>query len=122
MPVAVQTLYEKLGGAPAVKTVVEGFYKKVLADDQLKGYFANTDMNKQIESQIKFLSMALGGPNEYNGKPMKEAHEGMGITDLHFDLVAGHLVDTLKGAGVPQPEINAVVELVGPLKGQIVSA
>lgn len=122
MSIAVQTLFEKLGGTGAIKVVVEEFYKKLLSDAELKGFFANTDMNKQKQQLENFLTMALGGPNQYNGKPMKEAHAGLSITDHHFDLVAGHLVETLKGAGVGQAEIDEVVGLVGPLKSQIVNA
>lgn len=117
-----RTLFDKLGGTPAVTAVVKGFYEKVLGDPDLKGYFATTDMDKQTKSQIDFLTMALGGPNNYEGKPMKEAHAGMGITEPHFCKVAEHLVNTLKGAGVCDEEVNAVVALVGPLKAQIVTA
>ena len=122
MTQAVATLYEKLGGAVAVEAVVGDFYKRVLADNELRGFFAKTDMTVQTEQQIRFLSMALGGPNEYKGRSMSDAHKGMGITEHHFGLVAGHLVATLEGAGVGQDEINAVVGLVGPLKDDIVTA
>ena len=122
MTTATMTLFEKLGGKTAVQAVVGGFYKKVLADDQLKGFFKDTDMPKLEQSQINFLTMALGGPNNYKGASMKDTHKGMGITDHHFGLVAGHLVATLKGAGVPQEDVDAVVELVGPLKADIVEA
>jgi hemoglobin len=118
---ATTTLYEKLGGRKAIRTVVSEFYERVLADPELLGYFAGVDMDAQTESQIRFISMALGGPNEYEGRPMKEAHEDLGVTDHHFNLVAGHLVDTLKWAGVGEEEISAVVEIVAPLKSQIVT-
>lgn len=122
MTQAVATLFEKLGGTTAIEAVVGEFYKRVLADNELRGFFAKTDMTVQTQQQIKFLSMALGGPNEYKGRSMSDAHKGMGITDHHFGLVAGHLVDALKGAGVGQEEIDAVVALVGPLKDDIVMA
>lgn len=119
---ATTTLYDKLGGLKAVTIVVEEFYERVLADAELKGYFAGVDMETQTKSQISFISMALGGPNEYDGPPMVEAHEGMGITEHHFSLVASHLVDALRWAGVDDAEINEVVAIVGPLKSQIVTA
>lgn len=122
MTQAVATLYEKLGGAAAIETVVRAFYDRVMADDQLRGFFANTNMDFQTQQQIKFLTMALGGPNEYKGASMADAHKDMAITEHHFDLVAGHLVGTLRDAGVGQEEIDAVVALVGPLKADIVTA
>lgn len=119
--VLTKSMFEKLGGKPAIEAVVNAFYELVLSDDQLKGYFGNTDMGRQRVQQVKFLTMALGGPNEYDGKPMKEAHEGMHITEHHFNLVAGHLVAALKGAGVGDDDVNEVVSLVAPLKDQIVT-
>lgn len=116
------SLYEKLGGGKALEAVVPMFYERVLSDPDLAGFFADTDMDFQTKQQVAFLSMALGGPNEYDGRPMKEAHDGMGITEVHFGKVAGHLVATLESAGVCKEDIDAVVELVGPLKKQIVSA
>ena len=116
------SLFDKLGGTAAVEVVVKEFYERVLSDGELKGYFANTNMDRQIQQQIKFLSMALGGPNDYDGRPMREAYEHIGITDHHFDLVAQHLVAALQWGGVCENDINEVVAIVAPLKKQIVTA
>lgn len=122
MSVSVSTLFEKLGGAPAIETVVKEFYNRVLGDPNLRGFFDNTDMDKQTESQIRFLTMALGGPNEYRGRDMKTAHEHMAITEFHFELVASHLISTLQWAGVAKGDIDEVVALVAPLQADIVTA
>lgn len=116
------SLYEKLGGKPAVELVVNEFYKRVLADNDLKGFFARTDMVKQKRHQVNFVSMALGGPNQYTGRSMKKAHEELKIAPNHFDLVAGHLVGALKHAGIAQDDINQVVGAVAPLKNDVVTA
>jgi len=120
MSTVTTTLYDKIGGAPAVEAVVKEFYVRVLADKDLKNFFDRTNMDAQTKSQINFITMALGGPNNYDGKPMKEAHEGMGITEMHFDKVATHLVETLAWGGVSQEDIDTIVGVVAPLKAQIV--
>ncbi|MHC5109311.1 MAG: group I truncated hemoglobin [Planctomycetota bacterium] len=116
-----KTLFEALGGTRTVREVVKAFYKRVMTDDNLSGFFLNTDMVHQTEQQIKFISMALGGPTQYRGRNMKDAHENLAITELHFGLVAGHLQDALKEVGVPQKQIDEVMGLVGPLKKDIVT-
>lgn len=121
MTLATATLFDKLGGKTAIEAVVKEFYKRVLADAELKGFFEQTDMDHQTVQQIKFISMALGGPNEYNGRSMKEAHNTLGITEHHFNLVAGHLVEALRSLGVPEADIDEVVAVVGPLKTDIVT-
>ena len=115
------TLFEKLGGAPAIEAVIKEFYKRVLGDDELKGYFDGVDMDIQTQQQIKFITMAVGGPNEYQGRSMKDSHETLAITEMHFDKVAGHLVETLKWARVSDELIKEVVAVVGPLKADIVT-
>lgn len=122
MATTTTTLFDKIGGSAAVEAVVKEFYTRVLADKDLKNFFDKTDMDAQTKSQIDFITMAIGGPNHYEGRPMKEAHEGMGITEMHFDKVATHLVETLAWGGVGQDDINEIVSVVGPLKAQIVEA
>jgi len=61
------TLYEKLGGEPAIDSVIKKFYDYMLADNRVAPYFANTDMNKQRERQKQFISMVTGGPTSYEG-------------------------------------------------------
>ncbi len=71
-------------------------------------------------TQTKFMTMAFGGPNSYNGKSMAAAHKNLiekqGLNETHFDMVAGHLVSTLKDLGVTQPLIDDVLAVVGPLR------
>ncbi len=119
--VAAPSLFDKLGGAPAIEAVVTEFYKRVLADKELKGFFNTTDMDKQRRHQTQFISMALGGPNQYTGRSMKAAHADMKIKENHFNLVAGHLVETLKSFNISQADIDEVVSKVGPLKDDIVN-
>lgn len=46
------TLYDRLGGAPAVSSVVNKFYTYMLKDDAVSPFFTNTDMTKQISRQV----------------------------------------------------------------------
>ena len=57
------TLYDRIGGAPAVKAAVYIFYAKVLADPALAPFFDGVDMAKQVGKQRAFLVMAFGGPD-----------------------------------------------------------
>jgi hemoglobin len=99
---AAATLYERIGGAPAVDSAVDGFYARVLADDELAPYFAGIDLAQLKAHQRVFLTMALGGPARYGGRAMDKAHEGLDITSEAFGRVVGHLADTL-GAPARRP-------------------
>jgi hemoglobin len=118
------TLYDRLGGAPAVNAATELFYRKVLADESLAPFFDDVDMDRQIAKQAAFLTMVLGGPAAYSGKDMRQAHGHLvakGLDDGHVDAVLGHLRDTLADLGVPAQEVAEVVILADSVRGEVLS-
>ena len=106
------TLFDKLGGAAAVDVAVDRFYERVLKDDRIKHFFANTDMNKQRAHQKAFLTYAFGGSDKYDGRLMRESHkelvEKQGLNSDHFDAVAEDLLITLREMGVSEDLIVEV--------------
>jgi hemoglobin len=98
------TLYERIGGEAAVNAAVELFYRKVLNDHRINRFFQTTNMETQIAKQRAFFTMAFGGPNNYTGKDMRDAHARlvkMGLNDSHFDAVMELLGETLAELNVP---------------------
>ena len=71
--------------------------------------------------QVEFLSAVLGGPGPYTGTPMRQVHEGRGITMHHFDMVAGHLADSLCAAGLHPDTITEILRAIAPLAGEVAS-
>src|ERR1700730_15900749 len=115
------TIYDKIGGHEAIEVVVEDFYVRVLADDQLASFFTGTNMSRLKGKQVEFFAAALGGPEPYTGAPMKQVHQGRGITMHHFSLVAGHLGDALAAAGVPSETVSEILMAIAPLAPEIAS-
>lgn len=109
------SIYDELGGHEALEVVVEDFYTRVLADDRLSGFFAGTNMNRMKGKSAEFLAAALGGPDPYTGPSMRRAHQGRGITMEHFNLVVGHLRDSLVAADVPSETVAEILGVVSPL-------
>ncbi|MBV8789324.1 MAG: group 1 truncated hemoglobin [Mycobacterium sp.] len=115
------SVYDRIGGHEALEVVVEDFYVRVLADDQLSSFFTGTNMNRLKGKQVEFFAAALGGPEPYSGAPMKQVHQGRGITMHHFSLVAGHLSDALAAAGVPAETVTEILSAIAPLAPEIVT-
>jgi len=113
------SLYQKLGGKAAIDAVVDAFYVKVLADNRVKHFFADVSMDKQRRKQKEFLSFAFGGPLPWTGKDMRKAHEGMGLTEEHFNAIAENLVSTLKDFKVKQELIDQVVAIALTTKDDV---
>jgi len=113
------TLYDKVGGEEAIGKVVDYFYTLVLADETVKHFFEKTDMEKQRRHQTKFISFALGGPNQYTGLSMAKAHEGMNLQPVHFNAIVKHLHDALAHFNVSESDIQTVLNHVATLKDDV---
>lgn len=116
------SLYDQLGGEPAVDAAVTIFYNKVLADYRINRFFDNSDMEKQAAKQKAFLTMAFGGPNHYSGKDMRTAHAKlvkMGLNASHFDAVMEHLTATLVELNVPADLIEQVATLAESTRADV---
>lgn len=114
-----ESLYHKLGGKAALDAVVDAFYVKVLADNRVKHFFDDVSMDKQRRKQKEFLSAAFGGPLPWTGKDMRKAHDGMGLTEEHFNAIAENLVSTLKDFKVSQELIDQVVAIALTTKDDV---
>ena len=120
-----RSLYERLGGYDAISAVVDVFLVKVWDDPVVGRFFIGmgTDTRNQLRQKNKNLMCAnTGGPCKKINRPLGEAHVGLGITDKEFDIVAGHLVTTLKEFKVPQKEFDELMTKVGGLRDYVVEA
>jgi hemoglobin len=120
-PIEEISLYERVGGEPAVATAVDRFYERVLSDAELKHFFNGVNMSRLRAHQFAFLSQALGGPLQYSGASMRDAHSRLPIERRHFDSVAVHLVETLRELGVSEEIIAAIGAALTPLSEQVVN-
>lgn len=94
-----ESLYDRIGGEAAVNAAVDLFYRKVLADDRINSFFADVDMEQQAAKQKAFLTMVMGGPNNYSGEDMRKGHAHLverGLNDSHFDAVMENLGAVLR--------------------------
>lgn len=115
-------LYQRIGGADAVKAAVTIFYDKVLADPSIAPFFEGVDMARQASKQRAFLIMAFGGPNAYTGADMRRGHAHLvarGLNDAHFDAVVGHLAATLTELGVPDSDIAEVAAIAESVRDDV---
>jgi hemoglobin len=116
------SIFDSIGGAPAVRVAVDELYLRLRDDPALAEYFVDVDMARLKAHQRAFVAAAIGGPETYSGREMAAAHRGLGITGRDFDAVVRHLVDTLAGLGVPTPVIARIGARLAPLRADIVTA
>lgn len=108
------SLYERLGGAPALESAVDDFYRRVLGDPRVADFFDDVDLDGQIAKQRAFLTLVTGGPAEYTGKDLRTGHAPLvkrGLTDHHVDVVIEHLGATLTELGAAPADVAEVAAL-----------
>jgi hemoglobin len=99
------SLYKRLGGRDALAGVVDELLGDVLADKRVAKLF-DKDKNKDRAAQlsgrlVEELCVVAGGDDcKYDGKPMKDAHAGMKITQAQWDAFMQDLAIAMKTRGV----------------------
>lgn len=116
------TLYERLGEREGIRTVVDEFYDRLLADEDLGPFFADADMEKLRRTQTDHLCEAAGGPETYDAEPVREAHLHVPFTPEHIERAAELLYRTLEAFDVPQEDADAVVGAVAAYEEDLLAA
>jgi hemoglobin len=119
---AVQTIYEAIGGRPALKAAVDGLFARLIADPELGRFFPAGVGQVHRGFLITLLGEALGGPERYRGPDLAVAHRGLSISGAHFNHTAALLDDTLDELGVPRDLIDQIIGIVATLRSAVVSA
>jgi len=123
-----KVLYDRLGGRNAVALVVDDLIDKVRTDYVLNQNPIVRDMNlRGLPASFKYLvtelvCQATGGPQTYTGKPLKDSHKEMKITDREWQQFVALFKGTLDKFKVPLQEQQELVALMGSLKADVVSA
>ena len=114
------SLYERLGGKPAITAVVDDFIGNVGGDTRINKRFAGTNIPRLKTMLVDQICEASGGPCKYTGRSMRDAHAGMNISDAEFGALVEDLVKSLDKFKVPAKEKNELLGALGGMKGDIV--
>jgi hemoglobin len=114
--------YERIGGGGAVKVAVDRFYDRVLADPDLAGYFTTVDMEAQRRHMVLMLTTVLGGPDNYTGRGLAEAHQPLNIPAEDYAKVGEHLTTTLRQLDVPADIVTDVQAVLAQVQDQVVAS
>jgi hemoglobin len=122
-----QSLYERIGGVNALAMVVDRFSDEIVKNPKL-------DVNPQLKEWngsgqlpgLKFmrtlwLCQAAGGPFEYTGKEMGDAHKDLHITAEEFDEVGAEIASALDHFNVPDREKQEVLAAIVARKTEVVN-
>ena len=114
-----RSLYDRLGGKPAITAVVDETIRNISVDPRINKRFATANAPNLSRSLVEFLCDRSGGPCKYTGLDMSAAHERMFIRDDEFDALVDDLVKALDHFNVPAAEKNEVLATLGRMKNAV---
>lgn len=117
------SLYRRLGGREGIARVVDDFVANMTADPRVNGRFramqppAVFKLKSNLSDQI---CEAAGGPCSYLGRDMKTTHRGMAITEAEWNATVENLTRALDKRGVAAADKQELIQLLAPMKADIV--
>ena len=98
--------YERVGGSPTFKKLVEKFYEGVAGDDVLRPMYPEDDLGPAAERLQLFLEQYWGGPTTYQeqrGHPrLRMRHQPYKINPLARERWLQHMREALTSLRLPQ--------------------
>ena len=125
------SLYERLGGYFAIAAVVDRFSDEIITNPKLN---ENPALKAWNETEAEFrlpglkfgrtqwVAALAGGPFEYTGLPLEEAHKDLHLTAEEFAEVGAEIVRALDYFQVPEREKQELVTAYNTSMQDVVSA
>lgn len=113
------TLYERLGGAERIASIVEDAIDRHAVNPALAPRFRGKDLPQLKKLGTQFFCAGAGGPQAYAGRDLRSAHAGMNISEAELVATLDDFVAALNAQGIAQPEVNEVVAVLYSLKGEV---
>jgi hemoglobin len=118
---AQDTLFADLGGQAGIDKIVEASVENYLADDRIKAVFEESNMDRvRAQFKVQFCQIA-GGPCQYTGHNMAEAHRGLKLTNADFNAVVEDLQDAMDKVGIPFATQNSFLARLAPMQRHVVT-
>lgn len=119
------TLFDRLGGAKGVATLVDQIVAAHLANPTIsvrfQPYAADPERFGELKDHLrKFLMAGSGGPNAYTGRTMPEAHQGLNISVAEYMAAVDDIMEVLERNEIPESARKDVLAITYSLKRDIV--
>lgn len=126
-----QSLYDRVGGIFAIAAVVNRFSDEIITNPKLNENPALKAWNENEAAtrlpglkfgRTQWVAALTGGPYEYTGLPLSEAHTRFHLTSEEFDEVGAEIVRALDYYKVPEREKKQLVDAYMLSKPDVVAA
>ena len=118
---AQDTLFADLGGQRGIDKIVDVSVDIYLTDPRIKDIFDESNMDRvRTQLKVQFCQIS-GGPCEYKGHGMAEAHKGLKLKNADFNALVEDLQVAMDKVGVPFATQNRLLARLAPMHRDVVT-
>jgi hemoglobin len=119
------SLYKRLGETKGITAIVDDIIEAHMTNPGIKARFLPVKDDLQHfevvrQHLINFIIMGCGGPQNYTGKNMTEAHRGMNINEKEYMNAIDDIMKTLEKHQVDEQSKKDVLAIVYSLKDTMI--
>ncbi|MBS2966608.1 group 1 truncated hemoglobin [Actinocrinis puniceicyclus] len=118
--------WERVGGAPAVRAVLDRFYTDLLAEPRLAAYFADASVESIKPHLAEVLKVVLGGPGAKTdidlATYLTRAHAQLAVSAEDYERTGEILVGALAAFDVEEDIVATVVNALKAVAPYVISA
>lgn len=114
------SLYTELGGKEGIEKIVDNFIDEFSYNRDVIRHFEKTDFDRFRTRLVEQICNISGGPCQYTGQSMLEAHQKMNISEAQFNSMVDDLYKAMQRANVSVPAQNRLVALLAPMRSDII--
>ena len=118
---AAPSLYERLGGEPGVKAIVNDGIDLYMIDPRLHGYFDNINPDWLKPRFATYICAVADGPCVYRHRSMAATHKALRVDQAAFDATVEDLQQAMRQRSVPFWIQNRLLARLAPLERAIVT-
>jgi hemoglobin len=113
--------FEAFGGMKKINKVVQELAVKLQANEQMKPFFVESDMERFKSKLAEQFCVELGGPCKYTGKNMKRTHKGHDIKAGHFYKLVEVLQETMRENNISLRVQNKLLAKLAPMNKDVIN-
>ena len=118
------TLYERLGRGEGITALVDDIVEAHMRNPVINARFLPYQNTPERMAEIKqhlcrFLAAGSGGPEQYTGRSMPEAHRGMNISEAEYMAALDDILEVMDKHGIDEQTHKDVLAIAYSLKAQI---
>lgn len=115
------TVFRYMGGIPGIKKIVDDFLAIIVVNPRIRHTFEDADMEHLASMLADQFCVLTGGPCQYDGDSMRDVHDGMDLTNAHFNALTEDLQEAMIRNGIPYSAQYALITKLAPMQRDVVT-